>query len=241
LKSPRLENGYLKIVNELADAFCRFRLPGEAWQVAWVIIRLTYGFNRKEASISISDFEKQTGLKRASVVRAQKVLEKTKVGSKNATTRPATWRINKNYQDWVLVVKKLPGANPSSKNATLYKNNIKDKVLPPEAIRLSGLLSDLILSNNPKNRELSPGRKEKTIHRWAEDIDKMIRLEQRGPEEIERIIHWSQEDDFWKGNILSGGKLRKQFDQLVIQAERKNRQRKNSADRENQPEWMGAY
>jgi hypothetical protein len=93
--------------------------------------------------------------------------------------------------------------------------------LSPEALRLSGILADLILENNPNNVQLRNGGREKTVERWSDDIEKMMRLDQRQPQEIERIIRWSQGDKFWKGNILSGEKLRKQFDTLLLRANEK--------------------
>jgi len=105
-----------------------------------------------------------------------------------------------------------------------YKNekNIKNvkktsKPLPPEASRLGDVLANLIFQNNPKHSELN-GKRESTIARWADDIDKLNRLDGQSWEDIERIIAWSQADDFWKLNILSGKKLREKFNQLMPKA-----------------------
>jgi hypothetical protein len=35
----QLESGYIKIINKVADAFCKNRLSGEEWQVLWVVLR----------------------------------------------------------------------------------------------------------------------------------------------------------------------------------------------------------
>ena len=71
-------------------------------------------------------------------------------------------------------------------------------------IRLSELLLEKILFRNPN------------LQTWAKDIDLMIRLDKRTPEDIQRVIKWSQADTFWQSNILSTAKLRKQFDQLWL-------------------------
>lgn len=97
-------------------------------------------------------------------------------------------------------------------------NNDKKKDLSPDALRLSSLLADLIASNNPNNRSIKQGSREKSVQGWATDIDRMLRLDERTPEEVERIIRWSQTDSFWQANILSGSALRKQFDKLSMQA-----------------------
>jgi len=43
----------------------------------------------------------------------------------------------------------------------------------------------------------------------------MFRKDERTPEEVETIIRFSQEDSFWRSNILSTAKLREKFDQLT--------------------------
>lgn len=90
----------------------------------------------------------------------------------------------------------------------------KTKPLTPEAMRLSGMLADLILENNPNNIALRPERRDGTIEGWAAHIDKLNRLDGQPWGQIEAVVRWSQQDDFWQANILSGGKLRSKFDQL---------------------------
>jgi len=74
-------------------------------------------------------------------------------------------------------------------------------------IRLSELLLNRILTRNQNH-------KRPDLQTWAKDIDLMIRIDKRTPEDIRRVIEWCQEDTFWQSNILSTAKLRKQFDQL---------------------------
>ena len=38
----------------------------------------------------------------------------------------------------------------------------------------------------------------------------------RTPEEIEKVMRWSQADSFWRCNILSAAKLCDKFDQLTL-------------------------
>ena len=78
-----------------------------------------------------------------------------------------------------------------------------------DALRLSKLLFSLIKERDSKAKE--PNLKD-----WAIHIDRLIRIDQRTPQEIETIMRWSQKDDFWQNNILSTEKLRKQFIQLNL-------------------------
>lgn len=65
-------------------------------------------------------------------------------------------------------------------------------------------------------RANNPGFKEPNLQKWSEDIRLLIERDNRLPEEITYVIDWCQQDSFWKTNILSPSKLRKQYDQLVL-------------------------
>ena len=45
-----------------------------------------------------------------------------------------------------------------------------------------------------------------------------MELDENTVEEVKKVIDWSQADDFWKTNIMSANKLRKQFAKLWGQA-----------------------
>lgn len=99
--------------------------------------------------------------------------------------------------------------------------NRRNKNIKPsssEACRLSELLADLILQNNPGNTNLNNGKREATVARWAADIDKLIRIDGQVAQEIEGVIRWCQTDGFWKAIILSGSKLREKWNQLSMKA-----------------------
>lgn len=88
--------------------------------------------------------------------------------------------------------------------------------------RLAELLLNLICERKPDFRNAQPDRKEKTIEKWAIHVDRMIRLDNRKPERIEKVIRWCQADSGngnwsgWQNNILSTEALRKQFDTLEL-------------------------
>lgn len=88
---------------------------------------------------------------------------------------------------------------------------IKRKIFLSDSceIRLAELLLEKILSRNPNF-------KKPNLQSWALHIDQMIRIDERAVEDIQYVIEWSQEDEFWQNNILSTGKLREKFDQLYL-------------------------
>lgn len=64
-----------------------------------------------------------------------------------------------------------------------------------------------------------PKRKGKTaaeLKKWAMDIEKIVRIDGYTWHDVRAVIDWCQADDFWQNNILSGSKLRKQFEQLYL-------------------------
>lgn len=110
MANPQKERGFTAIANEIVDKFCRYRLSGEEWLVLWVILRKTYGWNKKEDKISLSQFSVMTDMKRPSVVRAIKklVAKELLTVNKEATSFGNMYRFNKDFDKWSAVTKKLP-------------------------------------------------------------------------------------------------------------------------------------
>jgi len=107
-------------------------------------------------------------------------------------------------------------ATPSIENNRNINRKKDIKNTPSsEAIELAHLLKGLILRNNPKAKTPDD------ITKWAIDLDRMLKIDHRTPEEIKFIIEFSQNDSFWCANILSGAKLRDKFDQLYLRAKEK--------------------
>jgi len=94
-------------------------------------------------------------------------------------------------------------------NITLH--NITYNVTP-KSRELAELLFVLIKKENP-HWYVDPN-----FNQWADDIEKIHRIDERTYEQIEWMIKWAQKDSFWSKNILSPSKLRKQFNKLVIRA-----------------------
>lgn len=81
-------------------------------------------------------------------------------------------------------------------------------------LELSSLLYTLMTANNDKT-------KKPNLQSWAEDIDKLHRIDGNSYDDIEQLIRWTQQDSFEKTNILSPAKLRKRFPQLWLKGGKK--------------------
>ena len=63
--------------------------------------------------------------------------------------------------------------------------------------------------------------KKPNFQTWADDIRKMVELDERDIGKVGRMIEWCQKDSFWSSNILSAKKLREKYDVMARQANRK--------------------
>ena len=55
------------------------------------------------------------------------------------------------------------------------------------------------------------------ITAWAQDIEKIHRIDGRPIDEIKQVSTWAVRDSFWQSNILSGRKLREKYNSLYLQ------------------------
>lgn len=92
------------------------------------------------------------------------------------------------------------------------KKNIKTFLSDSIEYRLADYLFKFILKNNPN-------AKQPNLQSWSKDIDLMIRLDNRDPDEIKKVIEFCQKDSFWKANILSTSALRKQYEKLYLKTD----------------------
>lgn len=89
-------------------------------------------------------------------------------------------------------------------------NNIRSKFkFETPHLKLAELLFKKIKENNPN-------AKKPNLESWANTFRLMIERDNRTGKEIQDVILWCQQDNFWYKNILSADKLRKQFDRLQL-------------------------
>jgi hypothetical protein len=91
------------------------------------------------------------------------------------------------------------------------KNDLRPKqVYDEESVpyKLAKYLHDAIKKNLPEH-------KEPNMQAWAEDMRKIVELDQRDPKQVAKVIKWVQSDTFWWKNVMSPAKLRKQYEVLL--------------------------
>lgn len=93
---PDLKDGYTRIANELLEAIYQRKFTGQEYSVLMVIMRFSYGFNRKYAPLTLKDFKKEVGIDRGhsceiiTALRKKGVVKRTVEGL----------GIRKDYRSW---------------------------------------------------------------------------------------------------------------------------------------------
>lgn len=220
MASPQLENGHVRIANELWDALAAYRIPGEQRQCLDVIIRKTYGFKKKQDAIALSQFVEMTGMNKPAVVRALNgLLSKKIIAIIKKDNAPAhIYEFIKDYNEWTPLSKKVTLSkkiktvikkdNPSlSKKSTTKDNTTKDKKdIPEKFLDFAGRFQSY------QQKEL--GEKlvktdENTITAGAKAISDLVRLDSFDfDNEIKPALFWAVKDQWWSKRIQSLASMR---------------------------------
>lgn len=96
------------------------------------------------------------------------------------------------------------------------------EAIRPDVEALLNLLDSELRANDVKKL---PVRNKANVNAMRLLIDK----DGYDAELVARIIRWCQADSFWRGNVMSAGKLREQFETLRAHANRKREERMQSA------------
>ena len=119
---PELNDGYLKIANELLQAFIDYDLTAAQMKLVAVIIRETYGYNRKAKALSVSYLAKAIRRDERNTRRALNALIKKNVVKEYGEPTPRRSReigINKYYLEWM-----REGRKATSERAEMTEVNI---------------------------------------------------------------------------------------------------------------------
>lgn len=161
MASPQPDK-HTRVSNELVDAFCRLKLSPNESQILWCVLRKTYGWNKKEDKISLTQFQKQSELSRPSVIKAiAKLVAKQILVAKQQPGSIKTYALQKDYEKWnfsgsytdtssrlatTLVAKQLPKLVAKQQHTKDKKDNIQKTILSTEQV--GGLQKAISLFGN---------------------------------------------------------------------------------------------
>ncbi len=149
MANPQLEKGYIRIANELWMAISKYPMPDTARRLLMAILFLTYGQNKKFASLSSAQIRGVCNLKKLQKIRAEKwLVEANILGIKNDTFRKKTYCITKDYGKWKRyqkryqkrkkVSKMIPKTNQPAENkeVTKPKKGIKNDTIQKKVSKM---------------------------------------------------------------------------------------------------------
>ena len=127
--------------------------------------------------------------------------------------------------------KKRVTSELSSSSDTPRPNDKKKVKYEPDSkpYRCARKLLDEILKNKPDF-------KIPNLQKWADIFRLMNERDGRTWKTIGDVIMFATQDEFWRVNILSADKLRKQFDRLEMEKD-KQKQKQKVVQRETLPDW----
>jgi phage replication O-like protein O len=151
---PQLEDGHVRIANELYDAILAKVHSLRHLKVALAIIRKTYGYSKKEDDITISQIAEVSGIHRNNVGTALRELEEMRIVNPVRAGRHGLMiGINKHHSQWLSDVVKPRGPGrkaiklieESTGNQTVAQGQSKRCI---EAINLIETSNQLVAHNN---------------------------------------------------------------------------------------------
>lgn len=175
MANPQKENGFVAIANEIVEALGATRIPGEAVQVLWIILRKTYGFNKKEDWISLSQFQEATGISKPHIVRALKMLLDMNIIAKKGNNvakkgnEPITYCLNKNYELWEKIPKRI--TLPKKAMIVAKKGNAS---LPKKEHTKDNTTKDNLTKDNSVLSKDNTGEHKEAIRYWHEIYKKYV-------------------------------------------------------------------
>lgn len=194
MANPQLEDGFLRIANEVWDALIAIRIPGRARQILDLIIRKTWGFQKKSDYIALSQFVNATGISKRELSREFVKLRQMNLISQKADDNGVNYSFNKNYDTWKPSARKLTSARklinisqiadsrqpdsyqtsarkPHSKDTikdTSSKDTTKDMSGKPDDIPYSEIISDLNQLLHTNYSDQTEDYRKKIRARWKE-------------------------------------------------------------------------
>jgi phage replication O-like protein O len=226
MANPQKENGYTALANEIWDKLAAYRLSGEEWQCLIVILRKTYGWQKQEDEISLSQFGQSTGIKKPNVVRSIKKLLSKKIIAiiKNDNDGTTKYRFIKDFDKWSPIIKKdnivIENDNgslskkiigPLSKKIhTKETLNTKEKYIPSgPAIKLTAAFLETLSTDFIDKFNDHPA--------WNKCFDKL--LKEYSVDKLLSMIVYFRRDNFWAKNFMSPLKLLRKNDDGIRYAD----------------------
>jgi hypothetical protein len=252
---PAIDNGWVKLHRSLQTHWLWSDLPfskGQAWVDLILLanhkdIKVPYQgkvitCKRGDVNRSLLFLSKRWGWSRDKTRAFIHALESDAMLTIKATTHQTTITIENYdiYQDYPTTnqsTDRQQTSQPTDSKPTTNKNDKKVLLsqLPDGSekkprfdtdscpYKAATWLRDQIIERLPGATPVT----ERQLQKWADAFDKCNRIDGHTWEDIEGVLSFSQQDQFWSGIILDGLKFRKKYTELLAAQARKERRGEN--------------
>lgn len=217
MPQPQLENGYIRIASELIDQLLRINLSAYQNRVLLAIIRKTYGYNKKEDWVSVSQLVGMTGMRQSHVSRTKKELLQrklvTSLGNKMGIQKDSSLWCNipnqvytdsgiKNIPNQVLdipiQVKNIPvqGHTIDNNNKQYTKDIIPKGITAFGNAEINELISFML-------EKLQIPQLDQSIRINRQYANLLIKASKTGLEGVKWLVDMAAQDDWWRNHITS--------------------------------------
>ena len=145
MASPQKENGYTSIANELLEQLYRRRFSASQLKILLLVIRFTYGFNRKTAALSNTFIAAGTGMHEITVSKEVGTLLRDnvlKLYKKPSFHNSRIIGINKDYESWINHLELASALSVSEifgRVSEIGENGLADTLTKKENIRKTNI------------------------------------------------------------------------------------------------------
>lgn len=213
MANPQCEHGYTRLANELFEE--ALKLDHVEWKVFCGIVRMTYGYQRKEADISVAQLAQLCAMspRRVKSTLARLVARRVLYVRLNEP-RPMTIGIEKDYDLWVergaKSVTPRGATSVTPRPSYHYDERKKERNVPrtpsEEALRVARGYHERIRALYPT---LTRTMNEKTDLDGALVLDELVRIDGHAWTDVKRTLTWALTDNFWSKNLRSLAGARK--------------------------------
>ncbi|WP_082011546.1 MULTISPECIES: replication protein [Lysinibacillus] len=212
MASPQLKNGHTRIANEIFDHIMKTNLNGTQFRLVLAIWRYTYGFQRKTNEMSTSFLTKAINANRTQVNRElttlidRNIISVIGIGAKGAKIMG----FNKDYKEWdeQLPTNEIDPEIPDKPKKLKYdEDNTYYKMAVYFHEKVAAVADEAGISHLIKKSNMQT---------WADDMRKLIEIDQVDKHLAKQVMDWVTQDSFWRTNVLSAKKLRDKFVELAI-------------------------
>jgi len=218
MANPQLHNGHTRIANEILNEIIKTNLNGTQFRLVMAIWRYTYGFQRKSHPMSVSYLAELLNTSRSAVDRELKILiDKSIINVIETGQKGARVLLfNKNHKEWGRgnpASEKVsnPPKKTNKKSATKQQKYSEDNTYYKLATyfykRVEKVAADAGISHLIRKSNMQT---------WADDMRKLIELDEVDKHLAKEVMDWVTQDSFWRTNVLSAKKLREKFMELAI-------------------------